>query len=135
MCGNRKSESLLLTNCLRVLSSHSPPNSSNLTLYLERSTTTNLQQSSLSTSIAMKRSVTDRSWRLPLQLRRQAMHRRTYSDSSEASHCSRASSSSEDQFAFSPATEHPPTRSVTSNFTASLDQTAGTYTLARVVLH
>ncbi|KAK4200126.1 hypothetical protein QBC40DRAFT_73542 [Triangularia verruculosa] len=72
----------------------------------------------------MKRSVTDRSWRLPLQLRRQAMHGRTYSDSSEASHCSRASSSSEDQFAFSPATEDPPSRSVTSNHTASLDQTA-----------
>ncbi|KAK4660680.1 hypothetical protein QC762_121200 [Podospora pseudocomata] len=79
----------------------------------------------------MKRSVTDRSWRLPLQLRRQAMHRRTYSDSSEASHCSRASSSSEDQFAFSPASENPPTRSVTSNFTASLDQTADINSEAR----
>ncbi|KAK0723664.1 hypothetical protein B0T21DRAFT_294099 [Apiosordaria backusii] len=71
----------------------------------------------------MKRSVTVRSWRLPLQLRRQAMHRRTYSDSSEASHCSRESWSSEDQFAFSPATENPPSRSVTSHYTASLDQT------------
>ncbi|KAK0665738.1 hypothetical protein QBC41DRAFT_232100 [Cercophora samala] len=80
----------------------------------------------------MKRSVTDRSWRLPLQLRRQAMHRRTYSDSSEASHCSRASSSSEDQFAFSPATEDPPSRSVTSNYTASLDLTTDINSAAQV---